>query len=97
MATSYPDRTNARGIWKLSDITRNIKTEGTFPASAGVRGIFGGGYDSPALIAAADFVTIATTGNASAFGNLSVSRRHLTGFGSFTRIFFCRGCNSFNG
>ena len=25
MATSYPDRTNARGIWKLSDITKNIK------------------------------------------------------------------------
>ena len=36
-------------------------------------------------------ITIATTGNASAFGNLSVSRRHLTGFGSFTRTFFAGG------
>ena len=41
MATSYPDKTNARGIWRISDITKNIKTEGTFPSST--RGIFFGG------------------------------------------------------
>ena len=34
MATSYPDRTNASGIWKLDDITKNIKTEGTWPNAA---------------------------------------------------------------
>ena len=41
MATSYPDRTNARGIWNLNDITKNIKTEGTFPSAT--RCIISGG------------------------------------------------------
>ena len=50
MATSYPDRTNARGIWRLSDITRNIKTEGTFPRGgpSGQTGLLGGGADDSA-------------------------------------------------
>ena len=46
MATSYPDRTNARGIWKLSDITENIKTEGTWPditGASGTRALWAGG------------------------------------------------------
>ena len=47
MATSYPDRTNARGIWRLSDITRNIKTEGTFPNASG-RALFLGGHTGSA-------------------------------------------------
>ena len=34
MGTSYPNRTNARGIWKLSDITRNTIEEGTYPQQA---------------------------------------------------------------
>ena len=38
MATSYPRRDSPSGLWRLSDITSNIKTEGTWPA-AGVRGI----------------------------------------------------------
>ena len=46
MATSYPDRTNARGIWKLDDITKNIKTEGTWPAQdQGDRAFYAGGLD----------------------------------------------------
>ena len=45
MAISYPDKTNAEGIWKLSDITKNIKTEGTWP-NAGVRALIGGGNRS---------------------------------------------------
>ncbi len=35
MATSYPRRDSASGIWKISDITSNIKTEGTFPGTHG--------------------------------------------------------------
>ena len=34
MGTSYPDRTNARGVWKLSDITKNKITDGTYPNAA---------------------------------------------------------------
>ena len=49
MATSYPNRTNARGIWKLSDITKNIKTEGTWPTQdQGDRALFAGGQDPSA-------------------------------------------------
>ena len=42
MGTSYPDRTNATGLWKLSDIYRNINTEGTYPSGA-TKILFGGG------------------------------------------------------
>ena len=67
MATSYPDRTNARGIWRLSDITRNIKTEGTFP-KGGSRGIWMGG-NSPSLDATIDYITFSTSGDATDFGD----------------------------
>ena len=90
MATSYPDRTNARGIWRLSDITRNIKTEGTFP-NAGSRGIFSAGRDSPSDINIIDFVTISTTGNATDFGDHTGAKRYLGGCASFTRGIFAGG------
>ena len=85
MATSYPDRTNARGIWRLSDITRNIKTEGTFP-NAGVKGIFGGGYDTPGgYVNNIQYVTIATTGDATDFGDLITTTGIPLSASSFTR------------
>ena len=31
MGKSYPDRTNATGIWKISDIYKNKITDGTYP------------------------------------------------------------------
>jgi hypothetical protein len=68
MATSYPDRTNARGIWKLSDITRNIKTEGTFPGSTRI--LFGGGA-TPSVVNNIDLITVETTGDATDFGDLA--------------------------
>ena len=67
MATSYPDKTNARGIWKLSDITRNIKTEGTFPIGS-TRGLFMAG-NTPSVSTVIDYITIETTGDASDFGD----------------------------
>ena len=68
MATSYPDRTNARGIWKLSDITRNIKTEGTFPSSTRI--LFGGGA-TPSVVNNIDIITVESTGDATDFGDLA--------------------------
>ena len=68
MATSYPDRTNARGIWKLSDITRNIKTEGTFPGSTRI--LFGGGA-TPSVVNNIDIITVESTGDATDFGDLA--------------------------
>ena len=68
MATSYPDRTNARGIWRLSDITRNIKTEGTFPSSTRI--LFGGGA-TPSVVNNIDIITVESTGDATDFGDLA--------------------------
>ena len=42
MANSYPRRDQARGIWKINDITKNIKELGTFPKGS-TRGLTGGG------------------------------------------------------
>ena len=39
MANSYPRRDQARGIWKINDITKNIKGEGTYPQGS-TRGLF---------------------------------------------------------
>ena len=72
MGKSYPDRTNARGIWKLSDITRNKLTQGTFPKGAG-RGFNAGDNNSPNV--QIDTISIKTTGNATDFGDLSQNTR----------------------
>jgi len=87
MATSYPDRTNARGIWRISEITRNIKTEGTFPdAGSGIGLLAAGttGSDSNVI----QQITISTTGDATDFGDLSVASQDETGAGNFTRAVF---------
>ena len=70
MGKSYPDRTNARGVWKLSDITRNKLTQGTYPKGAG-RGFNAGDNNSPNV--QIDTISIKTTGNATDFGDLSQS------------------------
>ena len=43
MAESYPRRNQARGLWKINDITKNIKNEGTYPQAYSNKGFFGGG------------------------------------------------------
>ena len=83
MATSYPDRTNARGIWKISDITRNIKTEGTFPVGNG-RGIWMGG-GAPSASVTTDYITFSTSGDATDFGDLSKVNNLNSGGANFTR------------
>ena len=70
MGTSYPDRTNARGVWKLSDITRNKLTQGTYPKGAG-RGFNAGDNNSPNV--QINTISIKTTGDATDFGDLSQS------------------------
>ena len=89
MATSYPDRTNARGIWKLSNITKNIKTEGTWPRGS-TRGLFGGGTDS-GYVNTVDYANVETTGNATDFGDLTSVKNQNSGRGSFIRAVFGGG------
>ena len=78
MATSYPRRDQASGLWRLSDITSNIKTEGTWPNSAGVRALIGGG-ETPSVINVIEKITISSTGDAADFGDLQTARRLMSG------------------
>ena len=89
MATSYPDRTNARGIWTLDDITKNKLTHKTFPRGA-TRGIMGGG-GTPSASDVIDFINIETAGDASDFGNLTAASYRSTACASVTRGVFMAG------
>ena len=69
MGTSYPDRTNATGIWKLKDITRNINQEGTYPQESSQNtAIFSGG-STPSSVVTMDTIQINTAGDAVDFGD----------------------------
>ena len=74
MATSYPRRDSARGLWRLSDITSNIKNQGTWPTSAGTRALFHGGA-TPSYVNTIDYVTVASTGYAADLGHSSEGPR----------------------
>jgi hypothetical protein len=55
-----------------------INRIGWFTSVSPTRGLFGGGYNG-AYLNVIDYVTIATTGNATDFGDLTVARRNLAG------------------
>ena len=84
MGTSYPDRTNATGLWKLSDITKNKVSDGTYPKGA-VRAVCGGG-DTPSVVNTIDFVQIESAGNATDFGDLVSARSNMAGTASHTPL-----------
>ena len=93
MGTSYPNRTNARGIWKLSDITKNKITDGTYPGSSPApsgRALIGGGF-APGYVATTDFVQIGTAGDATDFGDLSIAKGESGCISSFIRAIWCGG------
>ena len=57
-----------------------------------IRALFAGGYTTT-YTNKIEYVTIATEGNAIAFGDLTVSRSYLAGLGSATRGVFAGGNN----
>ena len=70
----------------FGDSTRAHQSMGGLASS--VRGVFGGGYtDSPAATFSntIDYITIATTGNAADFGDLTVGRLYAGGASNSTR------------
>jgi len=87
MATSYPDKTNARGIWRITDITRNIKTEGTFPGSSGSIGIYAGGV-TPSTSNIVQSVNQTSTGDTTDFGDLQTASGERTSAANGTRAVF---------
>ena len=60
-------------------------------ASNSTRGIFAGGYNPSAYVNTIDFITIATTGNASDFGDITSTRADLDGSSSPVRAVFGGG------
>ena len=92
MGESYPRRDQARGLWKINDITKNIKEDGTYPQLGGAgRGFAAGNNDSPNI--EIDVVSIKTTGNSTDFGDLQDSVVQKQGTANATRGLFAGGYN----
>ena len=87
MGNSYPDKTNASGVWKINEISKNKVTHNTYPDGS-KRALFGGG--APGISDVMDFITFSTTGDATDFGNLSAAR-DLNGGGSSATRALCAG------
>ena len=66
---------NYQGVWSL---TVQMQNRTGWPTFDGSRGIFGGGEGSNVI----DFVTIASEGNASDFGDLTVTNSYYVSGGS---------------
>lgn len=77
---------NYQGVWSLSEQFQNASGWPSPPLPAGT-GLFIGGSDQTAI----DYVSIATTGNASDFGDLSFSTEAGAGCSSSTRAFYFGG------
>ena len=72
----------------FGDLTVTRRSQGS--ASSTTRGVVGGGNANPANSDVIDYITIASTGDATDFGNLTVGRRELGGCSSSTRgVFAC--------
>ena len=61
-----------------------IKSNGV-GLSSSTRGTFGGGYITNAVTNVNEYITIASTGNSTDFGNLTVAREDLAGVSNSTR------------
>ena len=87
MSDSYPRRDQARGIWKINNITKNIKEKGTYPVAGSFGRAMWAGGQTPSNSDVIDFVTIQTTGNATDFGDLVTAMVH-SGTSNGTRALF---------
>ena len=82
----YPQIDNAGGLWKLPEIA-NYKFGGYWP-DVGSRGVFAGGR-TPSESNVIDFIEIASTGNATDFGDLQSTKYNMgTGSNGTRGVFF---------
>ena len=85
MGESYPRRDQARGLWKINDITKNIKEDGTYPIdSQSQNALFIGGA-TPSVVNNVDQISMATSGNATDFGDMVTATKHAACVSSVTR------------
>ena len=95
MSDSYPRRDQARGIWKINDITKNIKELGTYPGAAKFMALCGGGHTGSNSNVIDEFNMI-TAGNAIDFGDLVTARSGCSSNSSNIRILWSGGETSSN-
>jgi len=73
----------------------NPANNGRMASSNGSRGVWGGGgqsfYNSVGVTAAIEYITFSSTGSISAFGNLSLARRHGAGASDGIKALFIMG------
>ena len=77
----------------FGDSTQSTESNNTSTISSRTRGLYGGGYQHPSLghHDQIGFITFSSTGNSTDFGNLTQSRRAITGVSNATRGCFCGG------
>ena len=88
----YPRIDNAGGLWKLPEIA-NYKIGGFWP-DVGSRGLFAGGRN-PGESNIIDFIEIASTGNASDFGDLTSTKYGVASASNGTRGIFFGGLDGY--
>ena len=93
MSESYPRRDQARGIWKINDITKNIKGDGTYPQTPSQNTAIYSGGATPSSVVNMDTFQINTAGNAVDFGDLAVGIRPTANAGDFIRCIICGGAD----
>ena len=88
MGKSYPDRTNASGVWKINEISKNKVTHNTYPDGS-KRALFGGGSTAVTV----EQLIIETAGNSTDFGDLTDGRGQNCSVGNATRSIFLGGAS----
>ena len=76
----------------FGDSTQSTESNNTSCVASRIRGIYAGGYQHPGgHHNQIGFITFASTGNSTDFGNLTQSRRAVAGVSNATRGVFCGG------
>jgi len=93
---NYVTIASAGNALDFGDMANEYQQRGA--ASSSTRALFGGGYSAPApgpdvraSVSAIEFVTIATTGNGTGFGDLTQARNQIATASSGTRAVFMSG------
>jgi len=86
----FPTFGNATGVWNINDVYNNV-SGGTWP-NFGAIGLVGGGF-TPGYNSIINSVNIATAGNATVFGDLTLARGEFGAASNFTRCLWAGGVN----
>jgi hypothetical protein len=88
---------NFQGVWNISTQYQNAGIWPFSPANAPARAVISGGFDQTSVNNVIEYVAIATTGNASDFGDLTTGNTRSQGsFASQVSFFFFGGYVSGN-